>query len=84
MKQASNNTPARVRRTFRHTLTRETTALRFTRDRGMISRPERAGQDVGAHVFCAGESLERCREVWRAAQAALIAEGFEITGTEIR
>lgn len=72
----------RVRRNFRHPLTGETTAIRYSPERGMISRPMRAGQDVCAHVFVSGQSVERCREAWGAVQRDLLREGFEIVSTE--
>lgn len=76
-KQAS-----RVRRTFSHSLTRETTALRYNPATGVVSRPERAGSDVGPFVYVKSDDVEACRMAWRRGQAALLLEGFEITGTE--
>lgn len=81
-KQANNAAKIRTRRTFRNALTFETTALRYNPETGTVSRPERAGQDVGPHVFVRGATLDACRMAWKHAQAELIEEGFEITGTE--
>lgn len=72
----------RIRRTFRKINGGETTALRFNPNRGMVSRPMRAGQDVCGHVFIDGADIETCRRVWKREQDALFAEGFEVTGTE--
>lgn len=82
MKQASNNTGRRVRRLFRHKLTLEGTYLRFNPETGTVSRPERAGMDVGPFVWISGGSLEECRAVWRREQKKLLDGGFEIVETE--
>lgn len=75
---------ARVVRWFFNPTTFEGTALRFNAKTGTVSRPMRAGQDVCAHAWCQGASVEKCREVWRREQAKLIAEGFVIRETEVR
>lgn len=73
---------AKVRRNFEHPLTLETTRLRYNPENGSVSRPERAGQDVGPHIFCIEKDVETCRAVWKSAQADLLAEGFVIVSTE--
>lgn len=82
METKTNAAKIRTRRTFRHALTCETTSLRYNPETGTVSRPERAGCDVGPHVFLRGGTLEACRMAWRHAQAELIEEGFEIVRTE--
>jgi len=72
----------RTARLFSHPLTRETTRLRYNPETGTVSRPERAGCDVGPFVYLRGGTLEACRMAWKHAQAELVREGFEIVRTE--
>ena len=78
----TTTTKNRVRRFYSHPLTREGTVLRFNPETGTVSRPERAGTDVGPFVHVRGADLETCRAAWRAAELALLAEGFVAKNTE--
>jgi len=69
----------RIRRWFQNPRTFEEVALRYNPVTGTISRPERAGCDVGPHVYIRRATLNECRATWAAAQDALFAEGFKIS-----
>lgn len=71
-----------IRRHFSNPRTFETTSLRYWEAKGTVSRPERAGQDVGSYAFIRNGTKAECRKAWRNAQDALIAEGFEAGKTE--